>query len=285
MGRVAVGRAGQVNAPRPGRVEERTLAGDPAQIYFLYVPSGVGEGAPLFVSMHGASRRAAEHATLLAPFAEQAGAVLVAPLFPRERFPDYHCLGREGRGERADYALERILDEVAEITAARHDALYLSGYSGGGQFVHRYTMAYPERVARVVAGAPGWWTFPEQDRDYPFGIRPPADLPSVSFDPARFVRVPCLVVVGEGDVQRDEQLNQEPEVDAQQGRHRVERAERWTTAMRAAATIAGYDNPYPLEILPGVGHSFSECVTRGGLGGIISAFLFGKLGPRGEGRD
>ncbi len=102
MGRVAVGRVGKVNAPRRGRVEERTLGGDPAQIYFLYVPSGVGEGAPLFVSMHGASRRAAEHATLLAPFAEQAGAVLVAPLFPRGRFPDYHsfseCVTRGGLG-------------------------------------------------------------------------------------------------------------------------------------------------------------------------------------------
>jgi pimeloyl-ACP methyl ester carboxylesterase len=42
--------------------------------------------------------------------------------------------------------------------------LYLSGHSGGAQFVQRYALAHPERVAASVLSSAGWYTFPNPAR-------------------------------------------------------------------------------------------------------------------------
>ncbi|MGQ0550149.1 MAG: hypothetical protein ACT4PY_10840 [Armatimonadota bacterium] len=244
----------------------RTLPGDPPLTYHLYVSHRGGQGAPLFIDVHGNGRGVAQHASLFAPFAERAGAVLLAPLFPADHFPDFQRLGRAGRGARADLALQRLVAEVGALTGARTDKLHLSGYSGGAQFVHRYTMAYPEQVARFVAGAAGWYTFPDPAVEFPGGIRSILDLPDVVFVPERFLRVPGCVFVGEDDVQRDTDLNQRPEVDAQQGLNRVERGKRWVEAMQAAAAARGLRTPYAFQLLPRSPHSFSQCMRNGGLG-------------------
>ena len=72
-----------------GQVVQRSLQGDPTQRYFTYVPQKGGQGARLIVSVHGISRNAEENAVGFARRAERYGVVLVAPLFPAERFPDY----------------------------------------------------------------------------------------------------------------------------------------------------------------------------------------------------
>lgn len=249
-----------------GAVVVRTLPGDPPLTYHLYVPRSGGQGAPLFVDVHGNGRGVAQHASLFAPFAERAGAVLLTPLFPADRFPDFQRLGRAGRGARADLALQRLIADVGALTGARTDKLYLSGYSGGAQFVHRYTMAYPQQVARFVAGAAGWYTFPDPALEFPSGIRSTPDLPGLVFDPERFLRVPGCVLVGDRDINRDPDLNQRPEVDAQQGLNRLERGRRWVAAMQAAAGARGSRTQYTFHALAGCPHSFSQCMTRGGLG-------------------
>lgn len=257
-----------------GEVEFVAVEGDSGLSYFRYVPTGGGLGAPLFVSVHGRSRNAARHAELFAPFAERYGVVLIAPLFSLERFPDYNCLGREGRGDRADLAFDRILSAVEHQTGAR-GRIYLFGYSGGAQFAHRYMMVYPERVARVAAGAGGWYTFPDTGLQYPYGIGPCADLSFVSFEPERFLRVPCLVLVGEQDVVRGVHLNQDPKVDTHQGTHRLERGQRWVAAMNQIAAVRGFASPVQFQLLHGVGHSFADCMTVAGMGTNVFAHLFG----------
>jgi len=144
-----------------GALQRRILGADPQQDYYLYVPRHGGQGAPLFVTVHGVSRDAQEQSTLFAPYAERYGAVMLAPCYSSERYPDYQRLSRIGRGPRSDEALDRMVAEVAQLTGARTDKLYLFGYSGGAQFVHHYTLAHPERVARVVIGAAGWYTLPD----------------------------------------------------------------------------------------------------------------------------
>lgn len=96
---------------------------------------------PIFVSVHGVSLNYQEHAQKFMPYAEKYGVVLVAPYFPEPPFDDYQRLGRTGQGSRADSALKNIITEVRELTYAQSGKLYLFGYSGGGQFTHRYAMA------------------------------------------------------------------------------------------------------------------------------------------------
>jgi poly(3-hydroxybutyrate) depolymerase len=132
-----------------------------ADRYFLYVPVNCVVNAKTLIVVHGVGRRARSSAEQLVFLAERFGVILLAPLFSEERYPDYQYLGLTGQGERADHALERIVSDYITYTGRAADKLYLFGFSGGAQFAHRFTMAYPERVARLVTGSAGWYTFPD----------------------------------------------------------------------------------------------------------------------------
>ena len=212
--------------PSRGKVLARSLARDSVQKYFLYIPSKGAAFAHTFIAVHGITRNAAEQADFFSSFAERYGVVLIAPLFPEDRFRDYQRLGREGKGKRADFALDAIVAEVGSLFGARTSKLYLFGFSGGGQFVHRYAMAYPERVARVALAAAGWYTFPDPTMDFPLGIKRTSGLPDISFNLARFLSVPTCVLVGENDVLRDPVLKKSRRIDRQQGVTRLERGKK-----------------------------------------------------------
>ncbi len=258
-----------------GVISKRILGDATGQQYFLYVPQRGGANAPVFVTVHGISRNAREHAERFASFAERYGVVLIAPYFSKESFPDYQRLGRKGKGERADLALDNIVTEVGRLTGAQTGKLFLFGYSGGAQFVHRYTLAHPERVAKVVLGAPGWYTFPDPTVKYPKGIAQTKRLPDVTFDPAGFLAIPTCVLVGERDVRQDVALNKSPMLAQQQGSTRLERGEHWISAMTRAAKAQGLKTSYTFQTLPRSRHSFTQSMKRGKMGEMVFDCLFG----------
>ena len=201
----------------PGNVHVRHLQGDVSLKYFVYVPNKITAHAPLFVSVHGVSRNAREHAESFALLAEEYGVVLVAPYFSKRCFGDYQRLGREGNGQRADHALQKITHEVACLTGADSGKIRLFGFSGGGQFAHRYAMVNPDHVTRVVIGAAGWYTWPESSHKYPYGTAPDSRLEGVAFDPQKFLQVPACVLVGQWDIKSDPGLNMSEKIQHQQG--------------------------------------------------------------------
>lgn len=270
-----IGKNGFETRPSAGVVSKRTLGDGTRQPYFLYVPQRGGANAPVFVTVHGISRNAREHAERFASFAERYGVVLIAPYFSKERFPDYQRLGRDGKGERADLALDRIIDDVGRLTGAQTGKLFLFGYSGGAQFVHRYTLAHPERVAKVVLGAPGWYTFPDPTVKYPKGIAQAKSLPGVTFDPSSFLAIPTCVLVGERDVRQDVALNKSPKIEQQQGATRLERGGHWIAAMARAAEAQGLKTSYTFHTLPRSRHSFTQSMKRGRMGEMVVDCLFG----------
>ncbi len=255
-----------------GVVLQRTLRHDDRQQYFLYIPQRIETRARIFISVHGISRNAAEHAQRFSAFAETYGVVMIAPYFPENDYPDYQRLGRKGK--RADKVLDTIVEEVSHLTGADSSKLYLFGYSGGAQFVHRYMLAYPQRVAKAVLGAPGWYTFPDATQSFPKGIKVSRSLTDIEFKPPQFLQVPVCVLVGENDDQRDNELNQSPRIDTLQGKTRIERGRRWIQAMTSQARKHGLLTPYHFELLPGSSHSFSMSMRRGSMGVKAFDFLF-----------
>jgi pimeloyl-ACP methyl ester carboxylesterase len=258
-----------------GQVLARRIGEDAAQAYFLYIPHQLESGARLFVTVHGISRNAAEHAARFAPFAEKYGVVLVAPLFPADRFPDYQRLGLKSADEQSRLALERIIGEVGALTGADTGKIYLFGHSGGGQFVHRYAMSNPQRVAKYVVSAAGWYTLPDPSLSYPVGIGSPTSLPNLAFDPSQFLRLPACVMVGERDVKRDRSLRVSKLVDSLEGETRLQRAKSWVSAMSRAAEARGLATAYELHIVPRADHKFSHMMGRGAMGGVVFDCLFG----------
>lgn len=235
--------------------------------YAMYCPASASEDAPLLVAVHGYSRNAEEQAERFAPLCESAGIVLAAPHFDAATFPDYQRLG--SRGARADLALDAMLGELRQSLGFLLGCVSLFGFSGGGQFVHRYLMAHPKRVTNAVVAAPGWFTFPDREHAYPFGTRGARKRLGLRMRAEAFLGVPVLVAVGErDDDERSEQLRRSQALDAQQGTNRLERATRWVRAMQDAAAAISFPPRVRLAVLPKAGHSFAECMDNG-LGELV----------------
>lgn len=264
-----------------GKVVRHHVTGEPDLQYGLFVADRLRPGTPVFIPVHGIRRGFLSQARRFAPFVHAVGGILVAPLFHKRRFPDYQRLGRMGRGDRADLALKRIIADAARRTGLPLTDWVMFGYSGGGQFVHRFAMANPCRVKRVAIVAAGWYTFPDSAQPYPRGIAKTSTIPDATFDPARFLRIPTLVMVGEKDVVQDVHLRTGKKITAQQGANRLERGRRWIRAMSETAHRFGLQTTFTFETLPGCGHSFVECMKIGRMGRWVFDFLF----PEGADND
>ena len=255
--------------PRRGGILARSLRRDLGD-YLVYFPRRIDPAAPLLVSVHGISLNAREHVTLFGPLAEERGVVVVAPIFDPRRYRSFQRLKARTR---ADLFLNRVVDDVRRLTGGGSGRFAMFGFSGGGQFAHRYALVYPQRVRALIVAAPGWYTFPDQALMYPHGLAPNPRYPHVWCKLEEFLRIRTRVVVGEADIDRDDSLNTDPDVD-RQGRNRLERASRWAAALRRAAAEHGMLPSVSLVTLPGVTHSFSESIAQGGLARIIFEALY-----------
>ncbi len=252
-------------------VIHRCLCCDKRFSYYLQQPDSPSADRML-VLLHGISRNAEDLLTAFAPLAQAAGYVVVAPLFSREVCRDFQRLGRHGKGPRADWILEAVLDEVGAQVGAVFSRFDMFGFSAGAQLAHRYAMVHPHRVRAMALGSAGWYTMPNHDR-YPYGLRLSGELPDVAFLPPRFLRVPARVYVGDEDIERDKALNRHHRVEKKQGPHRVARAKSWMKAMNRRARKLGLSQPVSLELMPGVSHDFCEAVEKYQLPQKVMAWL------------
>lgn len=270
----AIGRVVPFAVKRAPRVFSRTLPSHPQCCYFAYRPAGEIDPDRLFVSVHGISRNALEHALLFRRWADRLGIAVIAPLFSRAHFRRYQTLGAWGDSPPADVAFDLILEDARALFGIEQARTYLFGYSGGGQFAHRYALRHPQQVARMVVGAAGWYTFPDPVAPYPYGLAADGAVPAFADLSALAQMPPTRVVVGSADRIRDDALNTKRRIDHQQGRNRRVRAKRWVEAMDAAAAALSVPSRCSFQLLPGASHAFAPAVELYGLDRAVVGFLF-----------
>ncbi len=253
---------------RPGKVTFHKIKSKTRCEFFIYVPLSVRPNAPILVAVHGITRNAADQAFRFRTLAEENGVVVIAPLFEQKYFKQYQQLNGP-QYQNSDRALLKIVKAVGKKISCKTDKLHLFGFSGGGQFAHRFAMAHPERVASVLMGAPGWYTFPEADKSYPYGLRRSPDLGKRSLVAKEFLKIKYDVVVGTEDTQRDASLRQSLKIDRDQGLTRIERGRRWVDAMNQACERFGYMPRNSFRLLSGVNHSFASFFESSRLGAIV----------------
>lgn len=136
--------------------------------FCAYVPKGHDpagdEQLPLLVLIHGSLRGANTLRDEFADFAEANRCLILAPLFPcgiddPEDTHNYKLI--LWRGIRYDLVLLDMIEQVALKYNIRTDRFLMHGFSGGGQFAHRFFYLYPERLAAISIGAPGTVTLPD----------------------------------------------------------------------------------------------------------------------------
>lgn len=237
---------------------------------WLALPDRPSPHAVPLVAVHGIHRGSRSQALRFAEEAARAGRVVIAPHFSAKRFAGYQ---RAIMPERADLALLEMLDRVAGEGLCDTGKVALFGYSGGAQFVHRFAMFHPHRIASLSALAAGWYTFPD-DMPYPYGLAPPKRrntpwFSAMASDLDRFLRLPIQVLVGENDNTPDANTRRNRHVDRQQGTDRRVRAARWHQALVQAARARGIRPRSALHILPDCRHDFGECIDRGGVARLV----------------
>lgn len=253
---------------RRGKVTFHRIPGKTRTEFFLYVPLSAQPDAPVLVAVHGITRNAADHAFRFRTLAEQHGVVVIAPLFEDKHYPRYQQVFDKD-GARSDRALFKMVKAVGSHVPCNIEKLNIFGFSGGGQFAHRLAMAHPDRVASVVIGAAGWYTFPDAERPFPFGLKEAPSLKGKTLSPEQFLSIKYDVVVGTEDTMRDASLRQSQRLDAQQGFNRIERGRRWVEAMNVAAESFGHMPRNSFRLLAGVNHSFATFFESSRLGAIV----------------
>ncbi|KAK7753576.1 hypothetical protein SLS62_004434 [Diatrype stigma] len=199
-----------------GQVPMMALQVDPRISYALYVPPAhynpdpekyakpAGK-LPLLVDIHGTTRVFNAVFEDLRPLAESAPCAVLAPLFPAgiegpHDLDSYKLI--RSKTLRSDLALLAILDEVAyRWPGLDADRVYMSGYSGGGQFAQRFLYLYPERLAGISIGAPGRVTNLDDAQAWPQGVADVEELFNTTVKRDLIAQVPIQLVVGGDDTE------------------------------------------------------------------------------------
>jgi hypothetical protein len=191
-----------------GRTTVYASAVDQRFSYCLYVPRSYTEYEtttyPLAVVVHGTERGPQAYRDAFADFAEEYGCIVLAPFFPcgviELGFELHNYKFIEFHGLRFDEILLRMVDEIAGYYRIETERFLLFGFSGGGQFVHRFYYLHPRRLMGVSVGAPGWVTLLDTGRDWWTGVRDLEQQFGIPLDLEGLRSVPVQLVVGEQDV-------------------------------------------------------------------------------------
>lgn len=264
----------EVLAPHTMMFRER-IAGPPATEFLVRLPSRPRRPAPILASVHGLARNPLQNLMYLSEAADRLGAILIAPYFSKERHRGFQWLEPWKGGARADLILRDAIAQIAGAYGGDARKLVLFGFSGGGQFCHRFAMLHPAETVAAVSVAAGWYTFPT-DAAFPMGTGP-SKSGELKPDLSGFLRVPVLVAVGSRDTDRNETLNQQADIDERQGPNRLVRAQRWVAAVNGIAASRGISAPVRFGLLKGAGHSLRECITKCKLDDLIVEFAAQQL--------
>lgn len=174
--------------------------------YHTYVPQSIyhnpGIRFRVMGFVHGTDRRFEEYRELFKDFADRNNLILIFPMFPgglidRNNFNSYKLLSYEN--VRYDELFLSMIDELSERYPVDKEKIFLYGWSGGGQFAHRFLYAHPERLTAVVIGAPGRITYIDDEVDYFWGTRNFVDVFNKDLNIESMRDVHILLLIGEED--------------------------------------------------------------------------------------
>jgi len=244
------------------------LANKPLRVFYHY-PEQVNNSTPILMVFHGGSRNARTNRDALIAKANQKGLIIIAPEFSAADFSlgDEYILGNvfvdgdnpsaatlNAESEWTFSYVEPLFDEVKNRTANQNSAYYAFGFSAGAQFLHRFLLFKPNaRVSKAVSAAAGWYTMPDFQVDFPYGV---GEAPINQSDLDAFYAKSFWVIVGQND--NDPNTPRRNATVDVQGTNRWDRARYFVDESRnlAAATSSAFNWRY--RSIPNMGHEFDE---------------------------
>ncbi len=240
---------------------------DPRFSYCMYVPPHIDQAKhpmELVVIMHGTGRAFVEYRDAFAEFARWNDCIVLCPLFPVSPLGDGNRDGFKQLIEgdiRYDHILQGMVAEVGEKFGRDFTRFALFGYSGGGQFVNRYTLLHPETLWAASIGAPGSVTLLDPSQDWWVGVRGAEARFGKAVDIEALRQVAVHMIVGKADLETWEITHREggkffmPGANSA-GATRPERLESLRRSFEAAGVKA------VLDVVENVPHDGLKCVGQ-----------------------
>ncbi|MGC6389809.1 hypothetical protein ACMV8I_19425 [Ewingella sp. S1.OA.A_B6] len=236
---------------------------------FTYQPSGADASTPIVMVMTGVDRNAATYRNDWISVADQYHLRVVVPHFSEQEFPGAagYNLGNlvDGKTHRklppsqwAFTIVDTLFSQLQKQGITNQPQYYLFGNSAGCQFVHRMLTLLPQpQVKAAVCAAAGWWTLPDTDQHWPYGLRQSPVAVSQQQLASYFAK-PMLIAVGsEDDDPENHSLRRSKQAMAQ-GSNRLERAESYFTTSQQRAEQNNTPFNWHFIDLPDTGHSGSK---------------------------
>lgn len=173
--------------------------------YCLYIPPRYQalHSLALVVIVHGSSRDSCNLRDSFSDLAERQGCAILCPLFPRLPQDPYDVSNYKNisyQDTRYDHVLLSMIDEVtARYPRIKCKEFMLYGFSGGGQFVHRFAYLHPAKLCGLVIGSPGTTTAPDPQLRFPDGIKDIEDIFGIILDWETLKKVPTMFIAGMED--------------------------------------------------------------------------------------
>lgn len=237
--------------------------------YYLYIPHKIKrleEKFKLIVLIHGTERSAEGYRNKFKKFAELTNSIVLAPLFPappigQRQLSNYNFVKNPVNQLRYDSVLLDIIQELKEEFLIENK-FYLHGFSGGGQFVHRFYYLYPELLHAVSIGAPGNITLLDEKEKWPAGIGNVHQEFQREISVEAMKKVKLQIIAGEEDL----------EIVAKDSA-----ATRIDNCQQLASEFKNFGIPATFELVAGVGHNgfliidevqdfFFDCIEKRILG-------------------
>ena len=203
-------------------------------VFFVILPTDI-ENADFIMVMHGLDRNSLDYIQAWKNFGENNNYVCAAPTFSSADWPGSISYNLGNMFNSTNYNLlnpdsvwsftliSKIHDELVEALGMKNEQYDIWGHSAGAQFVHRLMTFKPDyKIQHAIAANAGWYTLPDFDIDYPFGLKNDNLIFDETFTEDLVIK-PLVIMRGTADTIRDGNLNTSTEADAQ-GKNRYERA-------------------------------------------------------------
>jgi poly(3-hydroxybutyrate) depolymerase len=243
----------------------------PIRVWYYYPVTFSSGSHKVVFAMHGSKRNAKNAIARWQRYADEFGALIIAPEFSLHHYPSAaqynrgNVIDAEGEIESpADWTfttIEEIFDQVIRLVPDAPQRYSIQGHSAGGQFVHRMALLADNfRIETAVAANPGWYLLPDENNYYPCGI---ADLPPQAVDLATAYAGNLVITLGTEDNDPDADGLNHSSCAEMQGTNRYDRGHFFYEYARKDALNRSLPFNWKLVEVEGVGHDADAMVHAG----------------------